>query len=71
MYGQNRAIHSRLLLLLLLLLLILLLLLLLLKLSYLLKINKRTNKKYLCDSNFEMHLYRHICIYERCLPASR
>ena len=23
--------------------------------SYLLKINKRTNKKYICDSNFEMH----------------
>ena len=22
---------------------------------YLLKINKKTNKKYLCDSNFEMH----------------
>ena len=25
-------------------------------LSYLLKINKRTKKKYLCDSNFEMHV---------------
>ena len=24
-------------------------------LSYLSKINKRTNKKYLCDSNFEIH----------------
>ena len=26
--------------------------------SYLLKINKRTKKKYLCDSNFVMHLYK-------------
>ena len=25
--------------------------------SYLLKINKRTNKKYLRDSNFVMHFY--------------
>ena len=40
-------------------------------LSYLLKINKRTNKKYLCDSNFEMHLYCHIYIYERCFLAPR
>ena len=38
---------------------------------YLLKINKRTNKIYLCDSNFEMHLYCHIYIYERCFLASR
>ena len=28
-----------------------------LSLLLLLKINKRTNKKYLCDSNFEIHLY--------------
>ena len=40
------------------------------KLSYLLKINKRTNKKCLCNSNFEMHLYHHIYIYERCFLAS-
>ena len=40
-------------------------------LSYLLKINKRTNKKYLCNSEFEMHLYCHIYIYERCFLASR
>ena len=31
-------------------------------LSHLLKINRRINKKYLCDSNFEMHLYFHIRI---------
>ena len=34
--------------------------------SYLLKINKRTNKKYLRNSNFEMHFYHYIQIYERC-----
>ena len=28
--------------------------------SYLLKIDKRTNKKYLRDSNFEMHFYHYI-----------
>ena len=39
--------------------------------SYLLKINKRTNKKYLCDSNFEMRFYCDIYIYERCFLASR
>ena len=27
---------------------------------YLLKINKRTNKKYHCNSNFVMHFYEHI-----------
>ena len=40
-------------------------------LSYLLKINKRTNKKYLCDGNCEIHLYHHIYIYERCFLVSR
>ena len=24
------------------------------------RINRSTNKKYLCDSNFEMHLYYHM-----------
>ena len=62
MHGQNRAIHSR---------LLLLLLLLLLKHYLKEKTDKRKNKKYLCDSNFEMHLYHHICIYERCFLASR
>ena len=38
--------------------------------SYLLKINKRTNKKYLCDRNFVMHFYWHICICEICFIAS-
>ena len=37
---------------------------------YLLKINKRINKKYLRDSNFEIHLYHHIYIYEDCFLAS-
>ena len=31
---------------------------------YLLKINKRTSKKYFCDSNFEIRLYCHMYIYE-------
>ena len=39
--------------------------------SYFLKINKRTNKKYLRDSNFEMHFCHYIYIYERCFLASR
>ena len=32
--------------------------------SCLLKISKRTNKKYLCDGNFEMHFNWHVCICE-------
>ena len=39
--------------------------------SYLLKINKRTIKKYLCDGNFVMHFYWHIFICETCFLASR
>ena len=51
MYGQNWAIHS--------------IKIIIKTLSYLLKINKRTNKKYLCDRNFEMHLYCHFYVCER------
>ena len=39
--------------------------------SYLLNINKRTSKKYLCNSNFVMHFYWHIWICEICFLASR
>ena len=39
--------------------------------SYLLKINKRINKKYLRDSNFEMQFYHYIYIYEICFLVSR
>ena len=39
--------------------------------DYLSKINKRTNKKYLCESSFEMHLYCHIYIYKICSLASQ
>ena len=38
---------------------------------YLLKINKRTNKKYLCISNFVTYFHGHICICEIRFLASR
>ena len=38
---------------------------------YLLKINKRTNKKYLRDSIFVMHFHWDVCICEICFLASR
>ena len=38
---------------------------------YLLKINKRTNKKYLCNSNFCNALLLNICFCETCFLASR
>ena len=41
----------------LLLLLIIIIIIIIETLSYLLKTNKRTNKKYLRDSNFVMHFY--------------
>ena len=31
--------------------------------SYLLKIDRSTNKKYLCDSNFKMHLYYYMNLF--------
>ena len=63
MYGQNGAIHSR--------LIIIIIIIIIKILSYLLKINKITNKKYICSSNFELRLYCHIYIYESCFLASQ
>ena len=57
MYGQNGAMHKA--------------FIIIKTSSYLLEINKRTNKKYLCDSNFVIHFYWHICICEICFLASR
>ena len=48
--GENKATHSR------------LLFIIIKALSYLLKFDRSTNKKYLCESSFEMHLCYHIYI---------
>ena len=31
------------------------------------RIDRSTNKKYLCESNFEMHLYHHMNLFNICI----